>query len=244
MKGFVDLHCHLLPNVDDGPDSYEETVDMLRIAKAEGFTDIVATTHFAPAIPGFFTQVDSATFTRVSKAARGLGITLHPGSEIMLDEQAVTHLKAGLCHPLGIGRHVLLELPNGARLRVARDWMEAFLYDGWVPILAHVERLEEVQAHPEALSDWSSAGCLLQINTGSVTGNWRDIRHRTAKRLIRKKLCDIVSTDAHSSGKRSPLAQEAYRKVSRWVGEAEADRLFSLTPRIVLGLDGKDKSTA
>ena len=236
MNGYADLHCHILPGTDDGPGTLEEARDMLHIARAEGITDIVATPHFAPSIPGFDGAGGMEAFPVVAAMAQSMGITLHPGTEIFLDEYAHAALKAGRCLPLGDSRHVLLELPDRADLAQHHGWMTAFLSDGWIPILAHVERLEALQADPQALEEWTDAGCLLQVNASTLLGGWTDIRRRTAKTLIKHGMCHLIATDAHSPGSRAPLVQAACRKVGTWVGEAEALRLLRDTPRRILGL--------
>jgi protein-tyrosine phosphatase len=281
--GYVDLHCHILPKVDDGPKTMGESIEMLRIAKAEGFTDIVATPHYAPLIPGFQGVYDAtrsaSLFSLLASSAKELGITLHEGSEIRLDEYAHANFEAGRCLPLGHGRHVLLELPDNAVLDHQYGWMTAFVLAGWIPILAHVERLQALQADPYALEEWVEAGCLLQVNASSLTvsnessrqhsdasslqilnvairqmsnssrqdgrdesslwshfTNWTDPRRKTAKNLLKKDLCHLVATDAHSPFSRTPLAREAFKNVSRWVGEETANELFCYTPRRILGL--------
>lgn len=267
MTGFADLHCHILPNVDDGPKSLEDSLAMLRIAGSEGFTDIVATPHYAPQIPGFQGFPDSTSsaiaVSRLAVVAREFGITIHEGSEIRLDEHAYANFKAGRCSPLGNNRHVLLELPDDAVLAYHYGWMSEFVADGWIPVLAHVERLQALQADPYALKDWEEAGCLLQVNASSLLersqracmlvsfirwifqdcfGNRLDPHRKTAKVLLKKGLCHLIATDSHSSTYRPPRMREAYVKASRLVGEAAARRLFCLEPRRILGLPDLDEA--
>ena len=244
MNGFIDLHCHLLPALDDGPQLIEETLDMLRIAQTEGVTHIVATPHYAPQIPGFHAPWNDSVFRQVKAAAERFGIRVHAGSEIRLDGQALDALERGLCKPLGYGRHVLLELPEQAVPARYHAWMTDFVAKGWVPVLAHAERLKALQENPHAMDEWLEDGCLLQVNAASLLGHWSDKTARTARKLVRAKLCHAVATDAHSSGRRAPVVRDAYRKVEKWMGKAHAQSLFVTAPSHILGLPERNPSHA
>lgn len=239
MNPFADLHCHILPDADDGPKTMDEAMDMLRIAQEEGFSDIVATPHYAPEIPGFCKTMNiAAEIIKLQRAAKhaNLSIQLHCGSEIRLSEQAYKHFSEGRCLPLGNSRYILLELPDAVNPEECYGWMLPFVQNGWTPILAHVERLTVLQKSVHALSDWTDMGCLLQVNASSITTVENGLFKRTAKNLIKKKLCHLIATDAHSSIRRAPLIQDAYKKTIRWVGEASAHDLFYLNTRKILGL--------
>lgn len=236
MDGFVDIHCHILPCADDGPDCAEQAQDMLRIAHAEGIREIAVTPHFALDIPGFHASWNEKEFKLLSLHAEELGIRLHKGGEIRLDKKALLALHEGVCKPLGAGRYILLELPDHGVPAHLHGELSAFLGAGWIPVLAHVERLAALQADLNALCEWVEEGCLLQVNASSLLGNWRSASARTARKLVKQGRCHVVATDAHSSQRRPPMMQVAYHKACRWVGEPAAQDLFCHTPKHVLGL--------
>lgn len=236
MNGFVDIHCHMLPCVDDGPHCAEQAQDMLRIAQADGIGEIAVTPHFALEIPGFHAPWNEKAFKILSLYAKKLDIQLHMGGEIRLDKKALQALEEGACKPLGTGRHILLELPDHGTPVHMHAELSAFLSAGWIPVLAHVERLTALQTNLDALNEWVEEGCLLQVNASSLLGSWRSPTARTARKLVRQGRCHVVATDAHSPLRRPPLMQEAYRKVSKWIGESAAQDLFRHTPKRIIGL--------
>lgn len=215
----IDLHTHILPRVDDGPESNDDALEMVRIAERDGIDRIVATPHVPPR-PG-------ATLTRDEILARvdtlnrlvienGLPVQILAGSEIRFDPGIVDGLQNGSLMTVNGTVYVLLELP------LFGDWPDytrSVIFElqmaGFAPILAHVERYPWVQREPTRLYELVTAGVLMQINAGSIVGTQGHRTKATAEWLCHARMAHLIASDAHSPRSRSPRIAAAYNRVAR-----------------------------
>jgi protein-tyrosine phosphatase len=230
----IDLHSHVLPNVDDGAPSSDDALDMLRIAAADGVRTIVATPHIPPR-PGE-TLSPEEIFGRIdelSKLARdaAIAVDILAGSEIRLEPSVVHGLLQGDLLTINGSPYVLVELP------LVGDWQDhvrSTIYEmqigGFIPILAHVERYPSVQQDVTLLADLIATGVLMQVNADSITSVNRGRHSVTARRLIDARMVHVIASDAHSIRSRPPKIRAAYQRVAestdeeyaRWIEEAGA----------------------
>lgn len=234
----IDLHCHILPGIDDGPSTLAESIEMCRIAAADGIKTIVATPHFRP---GTYDCDDVGKHTAALQKeilSRGIDLTILAGADVSVTPELVYHVEEDRRLTInGTGRYVLAELPHEV---VPLGW-ERFLLSlrvkGITPILTHPERGRWFLNHPEALVSFVLAGGLVQITAMSVTGSvGYDVREY-CNFLLRRNLVHVIASDAHSADKRSPVLSGAVKAAAVIVGEANAYKLVRDNPQAII--DGK-----
>ncbi len=233
----IDLHCHILPGLDDGPPSMEEALAMCRIAVEDGIRVIVATPHM---LNGMFPVERGAVLEgvqRISGALREASIPLQilPGADVHLDHSLLSRLDRGdLVTVADLGRHLLLELPQDIVPEGTREVLFQVQLKGITPIITHPERNIAIQQNPAVLDGLVSAGSLTQITAGSLTGAFGTRVRDCSLRLLRSRTAHLVSTDAHNTARRAPRLSEAVQVVQEEVGMEETERIFQERPARIL----------
>jgi protein-tyrosine phosphatase len=174
---------------------------------------------------------------RMSGALREASIPLQilPGADVHLDQSVPDCLERGeLITVADLGRHLLLELPQDIVPEGTGDLLFRVQLQGVTPIVTHPERNIAIQQNPAILNDLVRAGSLTQITAGSLTGTFGSRVRKCTLGLLRAGTVHLVSTDAHNTGRRSPLLSEARRVVEEEVGREEADRIFQERPAKIL----------
>ncbi len=240
----IDLHIHILPGIDDGPRSLETALAMARLAAADGIKTMVATPHLFRR-----KSVDLAAVNRpenVREAVRsfnqalaeeGIELTVLPGCEIPLFPEIIKFIDEGRIITLSDGgRYISLEMPDTVIPPATEDLVFQLTSRGLTPVISHPERNMIFYETPYRLERLISLGCLAQITARSLTRGfgWRVARF--TKKLLRRGLVHVMSTDAHNLTSRPPLLTEAVRKLSRLVGESRAwDMVATVPERIIRG---------
>lgn len=210
MKKF-DIHCHVIPRVDDGAQSFEESLSMLKRSKRQGFSGVIATPHYSSAFR-------EATPDRVRKACQelerqfqnstGSGFKVYPGQEIFYFEEVLEKLKQGQLLTMAGSRYVLLEfLPDvlfSSLQRVVRDMGFA----GYIPILAHIERYRTLRTEGR-VEELIEFGACMQMNYRPVGGKWYQETARWCRKMLKEENIHFLSTDMHNMQSRPPKTKEA-----------------------------------
>jgi len=231
-RGFIDIHCHLLDGLDDGPRTIEVSAHMCQLAHASGTVAVVATPHANQRFP--FDPARTAQHCARLQPLAG-ALRLFTGCEM---ELSLENLPAALSTPaaftLNRSRYLLLELmPSGLPPHLERVFGQ--LRDcGLTPILAHPERHPYVQLHPERLRAWIQQGCLVQLTGDSLTGRMGRRAQAAAWYLVRCGLAHFVASDAHDPLHRAPALRNPYRLVCGALSPEMADPLFIDNPRAVV----------
>jgi protein-tyrosine phosphatase len=237
-NSFVDIHCHLLPGIDDGPSDWDETLAMARLAAADGTTTIVATPHQLGSFGTNRGEVirRSVADLRQRLVAAGVPLKVLPGADVRIEERLVEHLLSGEVLTLGDhGRHILLELPHELYLPL-ESLVERLARHNIIAILSHPERNEGILRRPAVLEQLVDAGCLLQITAGSLCGSFGPDCQQLAESLVVDGLVHFVATDGHGSCARRPLMRRAHDRVSELAGTEIAAALCSFNPgRVAAG---------
>jgi protein-tyrosine phosphatase len=236
--GFVDIHCHLLPGLDDGPCTWDEAVSLAELAAAEGISTIVATPHQLGVHARNHGDAIRRTTARLQNllAARKIPVRVLPGAEIHVEAALAARIHSGQLLSLADRRrHVLVEMPSAVFLPLDRLLAE-LSGAGMVTVLAHPERIAQAIAEPDLLEALVDQGCLLQVTAGSLTGCSGSRIRGLAESLVRKGLVHFVSTDAHEPGPRARTMRAAFRHVARLAGEETARALCCHNPaRVAAG---------
>lgn len=232
----VDIHCHLLPDIDDGAADWDESLAMARMAVADGICSIVVTPHQL----GNFGQNDGASIrARCAELQAFLDqhhvdLEVLPGADVRIEPELVAKIRRGEVVSLADQRrHVLLELPHELYLP-----MEGMLADlraaGLAGVLSHPERNLGILQRPRIVESLVDAGCLMQVTAGSLMGTFGPQSQRLAETLVADGLVHFIATDAHGAKSRRPLLARAFDRVAQLAGDQAAVELCSENPIRVL----------
>lgn len=236
MDGFVDLHCHILPALDDGAKDMEKTREMLQIAYEEGIREIITTPHnFASKKSASVEQIKE-TIAEVEKQMEqwSFRIKLHPGNEIYYRSEVPDLLEEGQIATLAGSKYVLVEFDPMTEYSYLRNGILKLSSYGYIPILAHTERYECLWKKKEKLQRVKDHGGLIQVNASSFQGGMFDEMAKRARYLMKNELLDFVGTDAHSTGRRSPRMKETAAYLYKKLGNKKADKILVHNPRAVI----------
>jgi protein-tyrosine phosphatase len=229
----IDLHAHILPEVDDGPRDMAEAVAMLRCAAAAGTTDIAATSHCNLEFP--FDPADMERRIAEVQAAAGPTPRIHYGCELHL---TVENIERALASPaawsIAHRGWLLVEFSELLVPRTAPEILGRLIEGGLHPIIAHPERNPLLERRLEELESWTAMGCRVQVTANSLTGRFGGTARKTAERLLERGLVHILASDAHGMDGRTPALDLAWRHVETRYGAGVARRLFEENPRAVL----------
>ena len=202
----VDIHCHILPGLDDGARDLTDTVAMLRIAAAEGISDMIVTPHFHPGRHVAAPETVLRTLESVRQIARTnrIPIRLYPGSEIYYFNEMVPKLKRNDLLTMNGSEFVLVEFSPAVMFRTMQNAMDGLLNEGYQPILAHVERYECLLKDTDRVFFLHDMGVRIQVNASTVTGKNGAEGKRFVHRLLQERAVDHIGTDAHGWKHRRP----------------------------------------
>jgi protein-tyrosine phosphatase len=239
---FTDIHCHILPAIDDGAADVAESVAMARMAVADGTTSLVATPHqlgsnahvTAAAIRQGVVQLQAAL------DAEGIAVSILAGADVRIDPELPKLLKQGKVVTLADrGRHVLLELPHDTYIPLG-PLLDALGKQGLVGILSHPERNRGIMKRPEVMDDVIAAGGLLQITACSLTGGFGSSPQRIAEYCVENRMFHFVASDAHDTKKRPFGMKAAYDAIAEMADENLATLVCCENPTRVLAGDDVD----
>jgi protein-tyrosine phosphatase len=204
----IDLHGHYLPGVDDGAENIETAAAMLRHAAADGIETVVVTPH----VLGSSSKAKSLETLRRSRERmwpeleQNAGkIKLVTGAEVYFTSELLPILKENRdLLTINNGSYFLLEFPGDYIYAHSRDFIFNVLTEGFIPVISHAERNQEIQRSPRILFDLVEAGALCQINAGSLRGDFGNEARRTAFELLAANLVHVIASDAHNLSSRKP----------------------------------------
>ncbi len=229
----VDIHCHILPALDDGAKSLEESIGMVRMASVAGTTDIVASPH-ANARYNFDPELIARKIEELTRATDHV-VRIHPGCDFHLDANNIQDALArptkytinNLCYVLVEFSDYLIPPSTGEILARLRD-------AGMIAIITHPERNRLLHERVHEISDWVDDGSLVQVTAQSFFGRFGKAAKGFADLLMERSLIHFVASDGHDTVGRPPVLAEAYSYVETNYGSARAEALFITNPRATL----------
>lgn len=227
----IDLHCHLLPYVDDGAHDLEEAEKLLTIEAEQGVRAICMTPHLRE---DMFETPDTAIqkqLERLKPIAADKGISLYLSREYHYDSLFREKLRAGEVIPMG-GRVLLTEFSSAHSREEILDAVEEIKSYKFIPLIAHVERY--AVADEEFAAELRAAGALIQVNADAVLGQDGRYAKKLVWSLLKADSVDVIASDAHDSAYRPPRMKACYERVSKKLSREAAERLMRTNPLRIL----------
>ncbi|HTZ57155.1 MAG TPA: CpsB/CapC family capsule biosynthesis tyrosine phosphatase [Acidobacteriaceae bacterium] len=226
----IDIHHHLLFDLDDGPSDIEISVAMAEMSMQNGVTHIVCTPHsserfkFDPALN--LERLEMIRKRVTGRIELGLGCDFH----LMYDniEDAIANPSK---YSINGKQYLLVEFPEHSISPNMREIFFRLGMAGLTSIITHPERNPVLARHPEKMTDWLRSGCYIQITAASLTGRFGKVAQKVAHELLRRNWVHFIATDAHDLTSRPPMLRDTYQLVAEKYGVETADRLCKDNPR-------------
>ncbi|GAB6179476.1 exopolysaccharide biosynthesis protein [Desulfotomaculum defluvii] len=241
----IDIHCHVLPGLDDGPQALEVSLQMTEMAVKEGITEIVATPH---CIPEVFFNEGKAVLSKTREFqeildAKGIPLRILPGMEVHLTLDVPARLSSGSALTVcDFKKHMLLELPLNSVPAYAGQVIFEIMLKGIKPIIAHPERNKEIAENPRVLHELIEKGCLVQITAGSLTGRFGSTIQELTQEFLSLGWVDFIASDAHDTIRRPFQMKEAWARAKELVGEERANQLVIGNPTKLINGEAINKA--
>ncbi len=234
----IDLHCHIVPGVDDGADSMDTTREMAFQAWSNGTYAVVATPHFnRPDQPEELSVSDIKRQCRrtVEKLREnGCPLDLYYGMEMFVTKRLPWLLDEKEYITLGLSKYLLMEFFVDERFSTMGEMIQSVFDHGLIPVIAHPERYETIQRQPERVGEWFNKGVVVQLNKGTIMGRMGNRSERTAWWLLQQGLVHVVASDAHSSRTRNANLDELRRMLFREFPPSYAELLLEINPSHII----------
>jgi protein-tyrosine phosphatase len=226
----VDIHCHLLPGLDDGPETLETALEMAEMAIADGITHVVATPHANaryPYLPKMVRERQVEIQTRV--AGR---LTIVTGCDFHLNYENLQDLAQHQeIYTVNGNGYLLLEFAEFSIPPTIDQTLHRMQLDGIIPVITHPERNRLLRSRHSPLDDWIRRGCTVQVTAGSFLGRFGERAQEAVEEWLGSDRIHFVASDAHNTGSRPPRLREAYERVAELrEGEEVAKALFQANP--------------
>lgn len=234
----VDLHCHILPDADDGADSIDTALEMAAMAADCGIDTIVATPHCNTRneLKNYRSYALDEQFAMLQDAVDfyHIPVRIYPGAEVLVRDHMEQLLRERRFYTLAGSRYLLTEF----YFDEPPEYMDAALAQirsaGLIPVVAHPERYFAVNDDPEIVRRWHSLGYVIQVNKGSPLGRFTEEAYETSRLLLDSHLCDLIATDAHHFEMRTPDISELSAFLEDFYDEAYARLLLEQNPQRII----------
>lgn len=235
LNRMVDIHCHVLPEIDDGATSLEESIAMCRAAAADGIKTIVATPHM---FNGTYASPEKETvLQKIAMVMNGCQscVNIVPGAEVRFSYEIFQEIGIpGARIRLNEGSYMLLEFPFRSIPANIEKAIFEILKGGVTPVIAHPERNKKIQENPVILGNLVERGALAQLDAASLSGGFGRETLNLAKRIIEAGFAHFIATDAHHQDRRRPLLSRSAVIAADWVGEEYARAMVEANPEALV----------
>ena len=233
----LDLHTHILPGVDDGPATLEESIEMALIAYGDGTRTLVASPHSRDVNERSSIAVARSLVERLNREllARSVSLEVVLGMENHLAMDTPDQVDNGRALPIQGTRYILVELPFEFFPFYAEDALLKLRLRGLRPIVVHPERNLAVQKNPQLLANMARNGTLFQITAGSISGLLGRDPQRTSRELLQRNLAHVIASDGHAArGARAPVLSHGVAAAAEIIGDEAARRMVESVPQAIL----------
>jgi len=232
----IDLHCHLLPGVDDGAADLDEALAMARTAVADGITHVACTPHI---YPGLYDNSGPAIMAAVNLLQQkldreGVNLQLVAGADVQLAPDMAEGLRSGRIPSLAKSRYFLFEPPHHVAPPRMNDVIVELLAEGYVPVITHPERLTWIEERYETICEAFDAGAWIQLTSGAVTGMFGRRAQYWSERMLDEGRVHLIASDGHNMRRRRPVLSAARDAAAGRIGEDAALDLVLRRPQGIL----------
>ena len=230
----IDIHCHILFEVDDGARDFQETIEMCHIAEKDGIRMIFSTPHYIEGEVENINVDDKLYLINKELENRSMDLRLLPGNEIYLSIDSYERLDCGDCKSLNGSKYALVELPAMEIPKYIPYALYNMLVKGYVPIIAHPERNLKIIENPRLVYDLIMNGSMIQINGTSLLGFYGKQVKKTAELLLKHQMVHFAATDAHSPRHGGPVLSKIWDLTEKIGGRGTAKKLIHTNPMAVV----------
>lgn len=235
----IDLHCHLLPGIDDGPDTLQESLELCRMAVADGISHAIVTPHIHPGRWENTRQSIEQACSQLQQNIEQQGIALKLGfaAEVRLSDQIMQQVANKEIPFYGVvdGYQImLLEFPHGYIIPGSDKLVAWLLQRNIRPLIAHPERNRQVMKDLDQLIPFLDAGCWLQLTAGSLLGDFGEAAQTAAQKLLQNNDVKVVASDAHNTRARPPVLSKAFKWIAEHYDAARAEQLMLHAPLAIV----------
>lgn len=226
----IDIHCHILPGIDDGPSDIEESVEMARMAARDGITKIVATPHLKQEV--YHSAEITIRVRQLNSRLKkdNIPVTILPGADVfaLLDPRLLFEFS------INHTNYILIEFPHSHLPKTAKEILYRLVINGFRPIITHPERNPSILRNPDLLFHLLDGNSFVQITAGSLTGGFGRNEQECARYLLKKGVVDFIASDAHGVEYRPPVLSHALEAAAKIIGRKEAEKLVFANPEAVV----------
>lgn len=228
----IDFHSHILPGIDDGSKSIEQTIRMLKEAKEAGFTKIISTSHY---MEGYYESDEIERIELLNEVQKNIsGIELYLGNEIYITNNMIDLIQNKQASTINNSKYVLFEFPLSAKSMNDKEVVYRLIENGFVPVIAHPERYSYVQDNPEYIEELAEMGALFQANYGSIIGMYGKKAEKTLKKLLKNDLIRFFGTDSHRIDQVYTKMPKILKKLHKVLSDEEIEEFTVINPQKVL----------
>jgi protein-tyrosine phosphatase len=235
-QGYFDIHCHILPGVDDGPKDMNETFRMLYIAYEEGIRIIVATPHYITGDNRVTSEKIISIFHELNQEIinSGIQLTMILGNELLFSTDMISALDRGDALSIDGTRYILVEFPTNASYKDIWNGLNCCVFGGYIPILAHVERYQSLFKDISLVEEFIHLGAYIQMNLSCIPGKLFGPATGFCHKLLKKDWVHFLGTDAHGAYDRVPKVKDGVEYLRKKFGENKVRKLLWDNPMNML----------
>ena len=232
----IDFHSHILPNVDDGSKSVEETFELLKEAKEVGFDSVISTSHYIEKYYEVNVAERKVWINALSENLykKNIDLKLYLGNEVYITENIIKLLETGKATSINNSNYVLFEFPMNTKPLNMYDIIYDMLEYKLVPVLAHPERYSFVQKEPNLVYDLIQKGVLMQSNYGSILGMYGEKAQIIVRKLLENNMVHFLGSDVHRANSIYSKIQSSLGEIEAIVGEEKLKEISSVNPKLVV----------
>ena len=233
----VDIHCHILHGLDDGPQSLEQSIELCRKLQQKGIEKIIATPHFISGdnyVPTIEEIREKVSLLQEEINKEDIELKIYAGMEVFASHDTIERIKNNEILSLNDSRYILIEFPFEIIPRYIADLLFAMQLEGFTPIVAHPERYCSAYRKSKLLKELVDKGVLLQINSESIKGLYGKRAQKAAYELLKAGMVHFVATDSHGINKMLSDKLEIEKKISKICGAENTERIMYTNPQRVL----------
>lgn len=235
----IDIHSHILPGIDDGAQTEADSLKMARAAVKEGITTIVATPHhrngkFDNERNNIIRWVETLNELIISE---GIPLTVLPGQETRINGDMIPELENNIILPINNTKYVFVEFPSAHVPRYTSQMLFDIQVAGYIPVIVHPERNQELIEHPNRLYEFVKKGALTQVTAASVVGKFGKNIQKFSRQIIESNLAHFIASDAHNTTTRGFVMNEAFQLIQNDYGD---DYVYMFLENSELLIDNKN----